>query len=274
VIARRHAQPPANIRRCRFELLDVVSAILPGMKSERDAYGSELMAVYEGKKNTFEVVERDDHFIGVSTWPGRYFSEYAAWSRLEKAAMRFVKGRVLDIGCGAGRHGLYLQEKGFGVTGIDNSPGAIKVCRLRGYRKLRLLSITGIGKFRSESFDTVIMMGNNFGLFGGFKSARRLLKQLYRITSADGQIIAETRDPYRTKDRLHLGYHQFNRKRGRMGGQLRIRVRHKNIIGEWFDYLLVSQTEMAELLSGTGWMIKQILADKGSAYTAVIAKRA
>ena len=112
--------------------------------------------------------------------------------------MRFVRGRVLDIGCGAGRHGLFLQEKGFDVTRIDNSPGALKVCRLRGYRKLKLMSITSIRKFRPESFATVIMMGNNFGRFGGFDKARRVLEQMHRITSADGQIIAETRDPYGT----------------------------------------------------------------------------
>ena len=197
------------------------------MKNGRDAYGSELLAVHQGKKNTLEIVERDDHFIGVSNWPGRYFSDYAAWSGREQRAMCLIRGRVLDIGCGAGRHGLYLQEKGFNVTGIDNSPGAIKVCRLRGYRKLKLMSITGIRQFRPGSFDTVIMMGNNFGLFGGFDMARRVLKKMYSITSADGQIIAETRDPYGTTDPLHIAYHRFNRKRGRMGGQLRIRLRHK-----------------------------------------------
>jgi SAM-dependent methyltransferase len=106
---------------------------------------------------------------------------------------------------------LYLEEEGFNVTGIDNSPGAIKVCRLRGYRKLKMMSIMGIRKFRLASFDTVIMMGNNFGLFGGFDKARRVLKQMYRITSADGQIIAETRDPYGTTDPLHRAYHRFNR---------------------------------------------------------------
>jgi SAM-dependent methyltransferase len=242
------------------------------MKSQRDAYGSELMAVYQGKKNTFEIVERDDHLIGVSNWPERYFSDYDAWSRREKRAMRLIRGRVLDIGCGAGRHGLYLQRKGFDVTGIDNSPGAIRVCKLRGYRNVRLLPVTGIYKFRQSCFDTVIMFGNNFGLFGGFKKAKRLLKQLYRITSPNGQILAESLDPYRTRDRLHLAYHRFNRERGRMGGQLRIRVRHGTIVGQWFDYLLVSQAEMKRILSGTGWNIAQILADKGPFYIAVIEK--
>jgi len=239
---------------------------------KNDAYGSELLAVYRGATNTLEVVEREDNLISTSTWPSRYFGEYSTWAKREKQAMRLVTGRVLDIGCGAGRHGLYLQQKGFDVTGIDNSPGAIKVCKLRGHKKARLLSITDISRFQNGSFDTVLMMGNNFGLFGSYNQARRLLKQMYRITSPEGQIIAETVDPYSTTDPLHTGYHGFNRRRGRMGGQLRIRLRHNKVIGPWFDYLLVSQAEMKKILQDTGWQIKRVLQDKGPGYTAVITK--
>src|SRR5690349_24543108 len=99
----------------------------------------------------------------------RYFSAYRDWSPLEKRAMKSVRGRVLDIGCGAGRHSLYLQGKGFDVTGIDNSPLAIKICRLRELKKAKVMGIEEVGNFKSDSFDTVIMMGNNFGLFGSFR---------------------------------------------------------------------------------------------------------
>jgi SAM-dependent methyltransferase len=242
------------------------------MKEHRDAYGSQLMAVHRGAKNVFEIVERDDDLISASWWPERYFSDYPTWSKLEKQAMRLVKGRVLDIGCGAGRHGLYLQKKKFDVTGIDVSAGAIKVSKLRGYKKVRLMSITEIHEFKPESFDTVIMMGNNFGLFGGYRQARSLLRQLDRITSPGGQIIAETVDPYRTTDHLHLAYQQWNRKRGRMSGQLRIRLRHQRIIGKWFDYLLVSQAELRKILAGTAWQIARILTSAGPAYTAILVK--
>ena len=242
------------------------------MNKQRDAYGSELMAAYGGARNTFEIAEREDWLISVSSWPQRYFGDYTTWAKREKQAIHLVKGRVLDVGCGAGRHGLYLQGKEFDVTGIDNSPGAIKVCKLRGYKKLKLMSIAEIHKFEPGSFDSVIMMGNNFGLFGAYKQAKRLLKQLYRITSSEGQIIAETVDPYSTKDPLHLGYHRFNRKRGRMSGQLRIRLRHKKTIGQWFDYLLVSRAEMKGILRGTGWRVAQILSDKGPGYTVRIVK--
>jgi SAM-dependent methyltransferase len=94
-----------------------------------------------------------------------------------------VQGKVLDIGCGAGRHSLYLQKKGFDVLGIDISPLVIKVCQLRGLKKAIVMSIEELD-FEPNSFDTVIMMGNNFGLFGNFKKRlKRVLRKLHKITS-------------------------------------------------------------------------------------------
>jgi hypothetical protein len=79
-------------------------------------------------------------------------------------------------------------------------------------------------------------------------------------------------DPYQTSKALHLAYQRSNRAKGRMSGQLRIRIRHQNIVGAWFDYLLVSQREMKEILAGTGWELWKILPDKGPGYTAIITK--
>ena len=187
--------------------------------------------------------------------------------------MEFVKGRVLDIGCGAGRHSLYLQNRGFDVLGIDNSPLAIKVCKLRGLKKARVMSIDEIGKFAPNSFDTVLMLGNNFGLFGSPQKARELLKKLYEITSSKGLIIAESRDPYKTENPAHLEYHEFNRKRGRMPGQLRIRIRFEKYVTDWFDYLIVSKDEMKQILKGTGWKIKRFIDSDGAQYIAIIHKQ-
>jgi hypothetical protein len=57
-----------------------------------------------------------------------------------------------------------------------------------------------------------------------------------------------------------------------MPGQLRIRIRHENIVGAWFDYLLVSRKEMKEILEGTGWELRKVLSIDGPRYTVVIAK--
>jgi ubiquinone/menaquinone biosynthesis C-methylase UbiE len=40
-----------------------------------------------------------------------YFAEYEDWPQVEQKAMEFVKGRVLDVGCGAGRHAIIFPEK-------------------------------------------------------------------------------------------------------------------------------------------------------------------
>ncbi|MEM5766562.1 MAG: class I SAM-dependent methyltransferase [Candidatus Aenigmatarchaeota archaeon] len=237
----------------------------------KDAYGLEVWDYYKGKKS-YEIVERDDGYFDVSGGAKDYFAEYKDWPMHQKKALRYVKGKVLDVGCGAGRVALWLQKKGFDVTGIDNSPLAIKVCKLRGVKKALLMSIDEIGKFKPNSFDTIVMMGNNFGLFGSFKKAKLLLKKMYRITSPNALIIAESIDPYKTDNPHHLLYHKLNKKRGRMCGQIRIRIIYQKCKSDWFDYLFVSKSEMIKILEGTGWKLKSIVKTKPSPYVAIIEK--
>lgn len=237
-----------------------------------DAYGHEVFDFHRGKDG-YEIVERDDGYIDFSSGPTAYFAEYRDWPSHMRRAMRYVRGRVLDIGCGAGRHSLYLQGKGFWVMGIDQSPLAIRVCKLRGLRHAKVMTITqvnpGLGRF-----DTILMMGNNFGLFGGRKKAEWLLGRFRAMTFDGARIIAESNDPYKTSNPHHLKYHEFNRNRGRMPGQLRIRVRYRTYATPWFDYLLVSRGEMREILQGSGWRVTRFLDSLGSTYIAVIEKEA
>ena len=116
------------------------------------------------------------------------------------------------------------------------------------------------------------MMGNNFGLFESFDQARRLLRRFHKMSAPDARIIAESRDPYQTREPAHLAYHRRNRRRGRMSGQVRIRIRYKGYATRWFDYLLVSRGEMKEILRGTGWKVSRFLGSGGASYIAIITK--
>ncbi len=243
------------------------------MKASEDAYGRALLAQYESGEPVAEFIERSDGYMDTGADPGAYFETYREWPVAERRAICFAKGRVLDIGCGAGRHSLYLQEKGLAVTGVDSSPGAIQVCKLRGLRRALVRPISDIDKFKPGSFDTVLMLGNNFGLFGSAAGAKRLLKKLSRITSQDARIIAGTRNPHLTTDPDHLRYQRLNRQRGRMPGQIRLRVRYGRIIGPWFDYLLVSPKEMETLLKDSGWGIEQLIGSGEPSYYAIIRKK-
>jgi hypothetical protein len=109
-------------------------------------------------------------------------------------------------------------------------------------------------------------------LFGSFNRARWLLRRFHRFTSPNAKIIAESRDPYNTKNPFHLNYHKLNRSRSRMPGQLRIRIRYQSYVTPWFDYLLVSPEEMKKILAGTGWRVSRFLKFKDSSYIAIIEK--
>jgi len=154
---------------------------------KKDAYGQEVWAHLNGKES-YEVVERDDGFIGLSGGAKAYFAEFKDWPKYQRQAIKFAKGRVLDVGTGAGRVALYLQKKGLRVTAIDNSPLAIKVCKRRGLKNARVLPIEKIGVFAPNTFDSVVMYGNNFGLFGNPKKAKELLRKFRDFLLFSGSI--------------------------------------------------------------------------------------
>ena len=205
-----------------------------------------------------EIIERDDGFLDAGKMA--YFAPVALWPAVERRALRWVRGRVLDVGVGAGRAALELQRRGRSVVGIDVSSGAVEVARGRGVRDVRLLDSVG-------RFDTIVMFGNNFGLFGSPSKARRLLRRLRPLAD---RIVAGSNDPYATEDPAHLAYQEHNRKRGRMPGQLRLRVRYRDLIGPWFDYLIVSPDEMASILEDTQWRIRRVIQESGSGYYVAI----
>ena len=238
------------------------------MKKHQDAFGREIYDYYKHGTGC-EIVERDDGFIDISSGPAAYFTEYKDWGPHLRKAIGYARGRVLDVGCGAGRHSLYLQKKGHSVVGIDVSPLAVKVTKQRGVRKGLVMPVTKVTR-RLGTFDTILMFGNNFGLFESRKRARWLLGRFRAVTSEHARIIVESGDPYRTTNRCHLDYHKFNRRRGRMPGQTRLRVRYKTYATPWFDYLLVSPDEMKRLVEGTGWRVTKVFRSKGPAYSAVI----
>ena len=234
-----------------------------------DVHGHTMCDAWKGR-GSFDVVERDDGFI--DTFDGSsYLAEFDEWPEIERKAMGLVKGRVVDLGCGAGRVALHLhlQRKGFDVVGLDISPLALKVCRRRGLRKVKLGSVQDL-RFPRNSFDTAILFGNNFGLLGTRAKAKRVLRRLHQTISQGGLILAETFDPYDTEDPVHLAYHRLNRKRGRLPGQIRMRVRYKQYTTPWFDWLLVSKFEMKTLVQRTGFKVTGSLDSDGPRYIGIL----
>lgn len=243
---------------------------MKGLPRQQDAYGHAMLDYLEGRRGWSPIIERDDGLVDVDFGVEHYFSD--KWSASDREALKLVRGRTLDVGAGAGRVALHLQQHGHDVVAIDVSPLAVQVCKRRGVADARVMPFTAVGS-RLGTFDSLVMWGNNLGLFGTAKRMRWLLARLKNLTSPGARIVAQTVDIYKDAPPEHLAYHRFNRKRGRMSGELRIRVLYKRFRTPWFDYMMIAPHELADVLDGTGWFLERAIAQGDTPiYIAVIEK--
>lgn len=120
------------------------------------------------------------------------FRDYAEMPKMEQKALNLAKGKVLDVGCGAGSHALYLQnEKNLDVTAIDISANAIKACELRGVKKARVQNVMVL---ENETFDTILLMMNGAGMCGKLNKISGFLQKLKSLLNENGQILLDSSD--------------------------------------------------------------------------------
>jgi SAM-dependent methyltransferase len=232
-----------------------------------DAFGLTLLACDEAGAEpgrTFQVIERDDGDIDVGD-PAVYFSPPdgpdSEW------VLQRARGRVLDIGAGAGRYSLALQERGREVVALDVSAGALEVCRRRGVRATFEGTVYDLAEQKHSSFETFLLMGANLGLLEGPETAAGFLQALRELGTPNARVIAQGRDAHRTDAPEHLAYHELNRQRGRLAGQMRLRVRHGRVATAWFDYLMPSREELEAILEADGaWEIADFFDHVPGAY--------
>jgi SAM-dependent methyltransferase len=228
----------------------------------RDAYavltgiGPRPLAGGRTPRPVIEIIERDDGLINGAP-VDHYLDPPEQWPPHDHRALRLCRGAVLDIGVGAGRTALELQHRGMAVTGLDTSPGAIEVARQRGLLDTVRATVDEFAKSPAR-YDTFLLLGNNLGLIEGPERAPAFLSALAAMARPGARIIAQGTDPYGTSDPVHVAYHRRNRERGRLGGQLRLRLRYRLQATEWFDYLNCSVDELRTLLEGTPWRLKSI----------------
>lgn len=120
------------------------------------------------------------------------FRNYTEMPAIEKKALQLAEGKVLDIGCGAGSHSLYLQnERNLDVTAIDISEKAIAACQLRGLKKAR---VTDFMLIENQQFDTILLLMNGTGICGQLKKLPNFLSKLKSLLVPGGQILIDSSD--------------------------------------------------------------------------------
>jgi SAM-dependent methyltransferase len=239
-----------------------------------DVFGHALLDWTNGATSP-EILEREDGFTQVGAGPEVYLSGLKEWPTAERNAIRFVRGRVLDIGCGAGRVSLELQKRGFNVVGLDTSGLALKAAKIRGVTDLWKAPIEDVG-VRAGSFESLVLFGNNFGIFETPARARRILTRLAKDTAPGARIFVESTNAYYGgAPAFDRSYYHRNKARGRSPGQVKLRYHYEHLVGPWFRWIFVSSRELRLLLVGTGWHIDRLLGSQLSEpYVAILAKDA
>ncbi|MER7351037.1 class I SAM-dependent methyltransferase [Streptomyces aurantiacus] len=217
-----------------------------------------------------DAAERDDGFL-FQLDASLYFQKPDEWCPTDRWACERAVGDVLDVGCGAGRHALVLQEAGHRVLGVDPSPGAVSVARQRGV-DVKQLAVP-LPAHRLGVFDTVAMLGGNLALLGSDETAKQVLESLTSVTHEGSRIVGTGMDPHLADMGTDgAAYLEDNRRGGRLPGQFQMRVRHGAAASEWFEYLMASEQELVGVLRGTPWRLSEISPYEESRYGVVLVR--
>jgi SAM-dependent methyltransferase len=191
------------------------------------------------------------------------FRTYNEMPKLEKKALQLAKGKILDVGCGAGSHSLYLQAKGFDVTAIDISENAIKACQLRGIKNARTHHLLAL---HDEKFDTILLLMNGTGIFRTLAETSQFLQKLKSLLTPNGQILIDSSDIIymfdQDEDGAYLipadGYY----------GELTFTVSYKGQTEDTFPWLYLDYNTMQNAAHANGLACELVLEGKHFDYLA------
>jgi len=155
-----------------------------------DILGNALLDYYNG--NYSEDIITESTISEEDELPSAYlFRSYTEMPQLEQKALALSKGKILDVGCGAGSHSLYLQnEKRLNIDAIDISKGAVEVTTLRGVHNVFHKNLFEI----KETYDTILLLMNGIGICGKLERINLFLQHLKSLLNINGQILLDSSD--------------------------------------------------------------------------------
>lgn len=198
--------------------------------------------------------------------PSLFFRQADELAEPETLALDLCRGRVLDVGAGAGCHSLILQTRGIDVTALDIAPRAAEVMSQRGVRRVCCGDLyTDCG---TERFDTLLLLMNGLGVVGDRQGLARYLGHARRVLADGGQILCDSSDLRWVDDPEELRRGTERERRGRHRGETRQRIEYRGLLGAEFGWLYLGTEDLARLAQKAGFHSQVLFEDDDGVYLA------
>lgn len=102
-----------------------------------------------------------------------------------------AKNRILDCGCGKGRHSVYLSEKGFKVTGLDISEHNILESKKNENENLEFFVHDMRNLFRINYYDIALSLFTSFGYFEKDSENNKVIKSIVSSLKSEGLFVLD-----------------------------------------------------------------------------------
>lgn len=192
-----------------------------------------------------------------------YFRTIEEMPEIEWVALQECRGRILDIGAGAGSHALALQQMGQDVSALEISPLSATVMKERGVKQILQQDFFTLNPggpaipanpATTGTYDTLLLMMNGIGLAGTLPGLRLFLRHARRLLRPGGQLLFDSSDiaylykgnPPTTGDYYGEIFYQYGYRRQR---------------SDWFKWLFIDRAILAAIAAEEGWTTDIICED-------------
>lgn len=173
---------------------------------------------------------------------------------IEKTALSMARGKILDVGAGAGCHTLELQQRGADVTAADISVLSVEAMKMHGVRKVECFDV--LNTEREEQYDTIMLLMNGTGIAGKLSRLPMLLERLKKLLAPSGQILIDSSDLcYIYED--EEGFIDLTGVDGYYG-EVDYQMVYRDVVGERFDWLYIDYETLENVAAACGMSCKLI----------------
>jgi SAM-dependent methyltransferase len=196
-----------------------------------------------------------------------YFTLDGSLAELDRLALDRCRGRVLDVGAGAGRHALALQASGHHVIAIDLSPICVALCKERGVRDVRTLDVMTLDSDEPLGrFDTILFGMQTIGVAGGVRALGRMLTRMQNCLTPEGELIVDS-------SALREAWEGDESDLTASRGEIVLSMRYRGFRGEYFPWLYLAEKDLANVAAGADFEMETLGRIESGEYLAVLRRR-